>query len=66
MGRCTSAHARSHRTTYDRVCGGLVSRRLTVESVRLAGVTLPPLLAVVLVLLTLEIVLANTRFRTLP
>ncbi|MHC4219328.1 MAG: vWA domain-containing protein [Planctomycetota bacterium] len=41
-------------------------KEMTVESVRLAGMTLPPLLAVVIVLLALEIVLANTRFRTLP
>ena len=41
-------------------------RELAVEPVRLAGVTLPPLLSGVVVLLGLSVVLANTRFRTLP
>jgi Ca-activated chloride channel family protein len=39
---------------------------LSVESVRLGPVRLPPLIAVVLVLLMMEIALACTRFRTLP
>ncbi len=37
-----------------------------VEPIRLAGVTVPPLLTVVVVLLGLSLVLANTRVRTLP
>jgi Ca-activated chloride channel family protein len=41
-------------------------REMTLESVSLGGVSLPPLLSVVVVLLALNIVLANTRFRTLP
>ena len=41
-------------------------KEMTVESVRLGGLTLPPLLAVVVVLLAAEIILANTRFRSLP
>jgi len=41
-------------------------RELAVEPVRVAGVALPPLLGVVVVLLGLSLVLANTRFRTLP
>ncbi len=41
-------------------------KEISVESVRLAGVRLPPLLSVVIVLLALELILANTRFRTLP
>ncbi len=40
--------------------------QLAVEPVSVAGVGLPPLLAVVIVLLGLEIILANSRFRTLP
>ncbi len=39
---------------------------LAVEPVRLAGITLPPLLSGVVVLLGLSLVLANTRYRTLP
>jgi Ca-activated chloride channel family protein len=41
-------------------------REMSVEAVRLGGFALPPLLGVVVVLLGLNIVLANTRFRTLP
>ena len=41
-------------------------KEITVESVRLAGVRLPPLLSVVVVLIAIELVLANTRFRTIP
>jgi Ca-activated chloride channel family protein len=41
-------------------------RELAVEGVRLAGLNLPPLLGVVMALLVLESLLANTRFRTLP
>lgn len=41
-------------------------RELAVEPIRLAGITLPSLLSVVVVLLGLSLVLANTRFRTLP
>jgi Ca-activated chloride channel family protein len=41
-------------------------REMTIESVTLGAVSLPPLLSVVVVLLALNIVLANTRFRTLP
>jgi Ca-activated chloride channel family protein len=37
-----------------------------VQSVKVAGIRLPPLLAVVVVLLLLETLLASTRFRTLP
>ena len=41
-------------------------KEMTVESVRLAGVRLPPLLSVVVVLLAMELILANTKFRTIP
>jgi len=41
-------------------------REMSVEAVHLGRVALPPLLSVVLVLLALNILLANTRFRTLP
>ncbi len=41
-------------------------RELTVEPLRLGGLGFPPLLAVVLVVLGVEVLLANTRFRTLP
>ncbi len=41
-------------------------KEMTVESVRLAGVRLPPLLSVVVVLIAIELILANTRFRTIP
>ncbi len=41
-------------------------KELAVESASLGGVRLPPLLGVVMALLALEIILANTRFRTLP
>jgi Ca-activated chloride channel family protein len=41
-------------------------REMTVEPVTLGRVSLPPLLSIVLVLLALEIVGANTRFRTIP
>ncbi len=41
-------------------------QELAVESVKLGGVTLPPLLSMAIVILGLQIVLANTRFRTLP
>jgi Ca-activated chloride channel family protein len=41
-------------------------RELSVESVRLGGLALPPLLSVVVVLIAASVVLANTRFRTLP
>ena len=41
-------------------------RELAVEPTRMAGMTLPPLLSGVVVLLGLSLVLANTRFRTLP
>jgi Ca-activated chloride channel family protein len=41
-------------------------REMTVESVTLGTVSLPPLLSVVVVLLAVNIILANTRFRTLP
>ncbi len=39
---------------------------MAVESVKLGWVTLPPLLSIALVALGLHVVLANTRFRTLP
>jgi Ca-activated chloride channel family protein len=39
---------------------------LAVRSARVGPVPLPPLLAVVLVLLATEIVLAQTRFRRIP
>jgi len=39
---------------------------LSVESVALGGIPMPPLLTVVFVLLAAEIVLANTRFRRIP
>ncbi|MHC4274149.1 MAG: VWA domain-containing protein [Planctomycetota bacterium] len=41
-------------------------REMSVEAVHLGRVALPPLLSVVVVLLALNILLANTRFRTLP
>jgi Ca-activated chloride channel family protein len=41
-------------------------REMSVEAVHLGRLALPPLLSVVLVLLALNIFLANTRFRTLP
>ncbi|MHC4083167.1 MAG: vWA domain-containing protein [Planctomycetota bacterium] len=41
-------------------------REMTLESVSLGGVSLPPLLSVVVVLLAVNVILANTRFRTLP
>jgi len=41
-------------------------KEMAVESVSLAGVRIPPLLSVVVVLLALELILANTRFRTIP
>ena len=41
-------------------------KEISLESVWIAGVPLPPLLTVVLILLMVEIILANTRFRTLP
>jgi Ca-activated chloride channel family protein len=41
-------------------------REMSVEAVKLGRVPLPPLLSVVVVLLALNIFLANTRFRTLP
>ena len=41
-------------------------KELSVESVKLGGLSLPPLLGVVLVLLAAEVALANTRLRTLP
>jgi Ca-activated chloride channel family protein len=41
-------------------------REASVEPITLAGVTLPPLLAVAVVLLGIEVLLRNTRFRTLP
>lgn len=39
---------------------------LAVEPTRLAGVPVPPLLTLVLLLLMVEVLLANTRFRSLP
>ena len=41
-------------------------REASVEAITLAGVTLPPLLAVAVVLLGIEVLLRNTRFRMLP
>ncbi|MDY7110087.1 MAG: VWA domain-containing protein [Planctomycetota bacterium] len=41
-------------------------KELSVEPVRLGGFPVPPLVIVVLVVLALEVLLANTRFRTLP
>jgi Ca-activated chloride channel family protein len=41
-------------------------KELAVEPVRLAGLTLPPLLLVALGLLSIEMLLSATRFRTLP
>ena len=53
-------------------CGGKARgpasavHELAVESVRLGGVTLPPLLSVVVGLLGAGLLLANTRFRRIP
>ena len=41
-------------------------KEIAVESVRLGGVTLPPLLSVVVVLLGTGLLLSNTRFRRIP
>jgi Ca-activated chloride channel family protein len=41
-------------------------RELAVEGLRLGSLNIPPLLSVVMVLLVVEILLSNTRFRTLP
>ncbi len=41
-------------------------RELAVEPITIGGVRLPPMLAIVIVLLGLEMFLANTRFRTVP
>ncbi|MBL9140684.1 MAG: VWA domain-containing protein [Phycisphaerae bacterium] len=41
-------------------------RDLAVEPIELAGVRLPPLLLIALLLVAVELVLSNTRWRTLP
>ena len=41
-------------------------KEMTVESVSLGGVRLPPLLGIVVVLLAVEAIAGATRFRTLP
>jgi Ca-activated chloride channel family protein len=41
-------------------------KELSVEPVRLGGLSVPPLASVVVVLLALELFLANTRFRSVP
>ena len=41
-------------------------KEMTVESVHLGGIRLPPLLSIVVVLLAVEAIAAATRFRTLP
>ena len=41
-------------------------KEIAVESVRLGGLTLPPLLSVVVVLLGTGLLLANTRLRRIP
>ena len=41
-------------------------KEFTLESSNLARIPIPPLLAIVFVLLSLEILLSNTRLRTIP